>query len=52
MKDRQNRETDKPMEPQPRAKPTMEEKDTAEERQYKDKSGENLPESPADGSKK
>lgn len=52
MKDRHNRETDAPLDPRPKSKPTMKEKDTAEERQYKDKSGENLPESPAGESKR
>ncbi len=41
MKDRHNRETDKPLDRTPDANPSMDEKDTSEERQYKDKSGEN-----------
>lgn len=50
MKDRQNRETEKPLDRKPQAEPSMDEKDTSEERQYKDKSGENTipPESDRD----
>lgn len=44
MNDRQNRDTDEPVEPKPKARPSMNEKDTAEERQYDDKARENLPE--------
>ena len=44
MTDRQNRKTDEPRQEIPESDPSMDEKDTSEERQYDEKSGREHPE--------